>query len=143
MNELRLLIDRDRQGMQKFLRSRGHSFKNAFAGLWHVMRTQRNAWIHSLATGLVILLAAWLQLSVTNWAILLLAVGMVWTAEFFNTALEAYIDLASPQIHPLAKIGKDVGAGAVLVSAFFSAIVGFLIMGPPLWNRLEILFHIR
>ncbi|HVN56210.1 MAG TPA: diacylglycerol kinase family protein [Anaerolineaceae bacterium] len=129
--------------MQKFLRSRGRSFKNAFAGLYYVMRTQRNAWIHSVATMLVVLLAIWLQLSVTSWAILFLAMGMVWTAEFFNTALEAYIDLASPQIHPLARIGKDVGAGAVLVSAFFAAIVGFLIMGPPLLNRLEMLFHFR
>ncbi len=107
------------------------------------MHTQKNAWIHSVASLLVILLAIWLQLSIQSWSILLLAIGLVWMAEFFNTALEALIDLASPQIHPLAKIGKDVGAAAVLVSAFFAALIGFLIMGPPLWTRLVHLFSRR
>jgi diacylglycerol kinase len=129
--------------MQKFLHSRANSFQNAFAGWWHVMHTQKNAWIHTVASLLVILLAIWLQLSLQSWSILLLAMGLVWMAEFFNTALEALIDLASPQIHPLAKIGKDVGAAAVLVSAFFAALIGFLIMGPPLWNRLVFLFSRR
>lgn len=107
------------------------------------MHTQKNAWIHALATVLVVLLAIWLQLSLQSWSILLLAMGLVWMAECFNTALEALIDLSSPQFHPLAKIGKDVGAGAVLVSAFFAALVGFIIMGPPLWDRLGILFKGR
>ena len=129
--------------MQKFFRSRAYSFQNAIAGCWYVMHTQKNAWIHALATVLVVLLAIWLQLSLQSWSILLLAMGLVWMAECFNTALEALIDLSSPQFHPLAKIGKDVGAGAVLVSAFFAALVGFIIMGPPLWDRLGILFKGR
>jgi len=56
---------------------------------------------------------------------------IVWMGEFINTALEAIIDLASPQIHPLAKIGKDVGAAAVLIAAIAAVIVGLLILGPP------------
>lgn len=61
---------------------------------------------------------------------------MVWTAEFINTSLEAVVDLASPQQHPLAKTGKDVGAAAVLISALTAVLVGLLLLGPPLWERL-------
>jgi len=59
-----------------------------------------------------------------------------WTAEFLNTALEAVVDLASPSHHPLAAVGKDVGAAAVLVAALASILIGGLILGPPLWARL-------
>jgi diacylglycerol kinase len=65
---------------------------------------------------------------------------MVFTAEFINTAIEAVVDLASPVQHPLAKVGKDVGAGAVLVSALAAALIGLLILGPPLWARMVTLF---
>jgi diacylglycerol kinase len=65
---------------------------------------------------------------------------MVFTAEFINTAIEAVVDLASPVQHPLAKVGKDVGAGAVLVSALAAALIGLLILGPPLWARVVLLF---
>jgi diacylglycerol kinase len=65
---------------------------------------------------------------------------MVFTAEFINTALEAVVDLASPVQHPLAKVGKDAGAGAVLVAALAAIVVGLLILGPPLWAKLQLLF---
>ena len=117
-------------------RSRIASFRHAFAGLAHVLRTQRNAWIHALASLAVVLLALWLQLSVTHWALLFLAMALVWTAEFVNSALEATVDLASPNLHPLAKVGKDVGAAAVLLAALAAALVGFLVLGPPLIERL-------
>jgi diacylglycerol kinase len=64
----------------------------------------------------------------------------VFTAEFINTAIEAVVDLASPVHHPLAKVGKDVGAGAVLVAALAGIVIGLLIIGPPLWVRLTALF---
>jgi diacylglycerol kinase len=89
-----------------------------------------------MATVCVIALGAWLSLSRIEWAILALAMGLVWIAEFFNTALEAVVDLASPDIHPLAKVSKDVGAAAVLIAAITSVVVGLLILGPPLWARL-------
>jgi diacylglycerol kinase (ATP) len=119
-----------------FIRSRIRSFKHAFSGLWFVIRTQKNAWIHSLATILVISLAQWLSLTPQDWAILILTIGMVWTSEFINTALEAVVDLASPQKHPLAKVGKDVGAAAVLISAISAVLIGLLILGPPLYRKL-------
>jgi len=112
------------------------SFRYAFSGLWFMLRTQRNAWIHATATVCVVALGLWLSLSRIEWAILALTIGLVWMAEFINTALEAVVDLASPDIHPLAKVGKDVGAAAVLVAAFTSVIVGLLILGPALWAKL-------
>jgi diacylglycerol kinase (ATP) len=126
--------------MNKFTRTRLLSFRHAIAGCWYVMRTQPNAWIHALATVLVVLMAFWLQLNLIQWAALITVIAMVWIAEFFNTALETVVDLASPQHHPLAKVGKDVGAAAVLIAAIAAAIVGFIIMGPPLWIQLSILF---
>ena len=126
--------------MIPFLQSRARSFQHAFAGLWYVVRTQKNAWIHLLATILTILFAFWLQVSLTQWAILILTIGTVWTAEFINTALEAVVDLASPFNHPLAKVGKDVGAAAVLIAAMSSVAIGILILGPPLVVKLRLLF---
>jgi len=89
-----------------------------------------------MATVCVLALGAWLSLSRIEWAILALTMGLVWIAEFFNTALEAVVDLASPDIHPLAKVSKDVGAAAVLIAAITSVVVGLAILGPPLWARL-------
>ncbi len=122
--------------MQPFIRSRLLSFRNAFAGWWYVIRTQRNAWIHAAISVLVMLLAFWLKLSLSDWAMIVIAFALVWMAEFLNTALEAVVDLASPQQHRLAKVGKDVGAAAVLIAAIASIIIGVLILGPPLWARL-------
>lgn len=119
-----------------FLRSRARAFGYAFAGWWYVIRTQRNAWIHALASVSVLMLGLWLQLPLRDWAIIIVIIAMVWTAEFINTALEAIVDLASPQHHPLAKVGKDVGAAAVLIAALAAILIGLLILGPPLWMRL-------
>jgi diacylglycerol kinase len=119
-----------------FFISRAHSFRHAFRGWWYVVRTQRNAWIHAVITTLVVLVAFWLHLPLRDWAVLFLTIAMVWTAEFINTALEAVVDLASPHQHPLAKVGKDVGAAAVLIASLAAILVGLLIMGPPLWEKM-------
>jgi diacylglycerol kinase (ATP) len=123
--------------MKSFFSSRILSFGNAFRGWWHVIRTQRNAWIHAIVTTAVFIVGLWLKLPPRDWAVLLLTIAMVWAAEFFNTAIEAVVDLASPANHPLAKVGKDVGAAAVLIAALAAAGVGFLILGPPLWEKLS------
>jgi diacylglycerol kinase (ATP) len=127
--------------MRAFLKSRAKSFRYAFAGWWFVIRTQRNAWIHAVVSIAVILISFWLQIVPRDWAVIVMAIALVWTAEFLNTALEAVVDLASPQQHYLAKVGKDVGAAAVLIAAFSAALIGFLVLGPPLWNRLQVLFQ--
>ena len=126
--------------MRGFFTSRGLAFRYAFAGWWYVIRTQRNAWIHAVATATVLVMSYWLRLSLLEWAVILLAVAMVWLAEFLNTALEAVVDLASPQQHVLARVGKDVGAAAVLITAVSSALIGFLVLGPPLWEKIRALF---
>jgi diacylglycerol kinase len=125
--------------VRTFLRSRIHSFKHAFAGVWYVIRTQKNAWIHLTIMTIVVVLAAWLGLSRFDWAVLVVTIGIVWLAEFINTSIEAIVDLVSPQRHPLAKISKDVGAAAVLITAASAVIVGILLLGPPLWARIQVL----
>jgi diacylglycerol kinase (ATP) len=116
--------------------SRLDSFRHAFAGCWHLLRSQQNAWIHACATVAVVVVGVWLGLGPVEWAVIVLAIGLVWMAEFVNTALEAVVDLASPDLHPLARIGKDVAAAAVLVGAVTAVLVGLLVLGPPLWHRL-------
>lgn len=115
-------------------RSRLASFRHAFRGWWYVLRTQRNAWLHALASVVVVGLGWVLHITSRDWSLLLLAMGLVWMAEFLNTALEAVVDLASPEAHPLARVGKDVGAAAVLIAALTAALVGLLVLGPPLWR---------
>lgn len=116
------------------------SFRYAFAGVWHVLRTQRNARIHISIALVVVILGLWLGLSYTQWAIIVLTIGLVLAAEAFNTVAEAAVDLATAEYHPLAKIAKDAAAGAVLMVAIAAVIVGILILGPPLWRELLALF---
>ena len=123
--------------MKSFLYSRGQSFRHAFRGLFYVLKTQRNAWIHSGIAAVAFVLGIWLKISFSDWAVMILTTAMVFMAEFVNTSIEAVVDLASPNKHPLAKIGKDVGAAAVLVAAFAAVLVGLLVLGPPLLIKLN------
>jgi len=120
--------------MRDFIASRPRSFRYAFSGWWHVLKTQKNTRIHALATACVIALAIWLKLSTLEWGVLIIAIGLVWAAECINTAIEALVDLVSPEYNRLAGIAKDTGAAGVLVCAITAAILGFLVMGPPLWK---------
>lgn len=126
--------------VKEFLTSRVSSFRHALRGWLYVLRTQRNAWIHSGVATIVLILGIWLRLSSLDWAVIILTIAMVFAAEFVNTSIEAVVDLATVEHHPLAKIGKDVGAAAVLVAAFAAVIVGLLILGPPLLLKLTQLF---
>jgi diacylglycerol kinase len=126
--------------MIDFLRSRIASIGYAISGWLYVIHTQRNAWIHALATVVVLALSVWLQLDRFEWVLILIAIAFVWTAEFFNTALEVIVDLATKEHHPLAKVSKDVGAAAVLIAALTAALIGILVLGPPLVSRLNGLF---
>jgi len=127
--------------MKSFFTSRIQSFHHAFRGWFYVLRTQRNAWIHSAIALVVFIVGIWLQLSPRDWAVIVLTTALVFTAEFINTSIEVTVDLASPEIHPLAKIGKDVGAAAVLAASLAAVIIGLLILGPPLFIKLNTLFH--
>jgi diacylglycerol kinase (ATP) len=122
--------------VKSFFLSRIQSFRHAFRGWFYVLRTQRNAWIHSAIATAVFVVGLWLGLPPRDWAVIILTTAVVFAAEFLNTAIEVVVDLASPEDHPLAKIGKDVGAAAVLVAALAAVLIGLLILGPPLWLKL-------
>ncbi len=108
------------------------SFRYAFSGLWWTLKTQRNMRIH-LALGIVAgLLGIVLGLSSGEFAVLALTITVVMAAEMVNTVIEAAVDLASPEYHPLAKIAKDVAAGAVLLTAIGAVVVGLFLFLPHL-----------
>jgi len=112
------------------------SFYYAFAGLFFLFRTQRNARIE-LALGLAACgVGAWVHITRVEWAIIAFTIALVLILEGLNTAIECAIDLASPEIHPLAKAAKDLAAGMVLIASIASVAVGLLILGPPLWQRI-------
>ena len=77
-----------------------------------------------------------MRLDAVRWAVLVLTISLVFFAEMVNTVVEAIVDLVTPEYHPLAKVAKDVSAGAVLVTAMAAVVVGLLILGPPLLARL-------
>ena len=118
------------------------AFRYAFAGLWYLLWTQRNAKIHALLGLIAIALGVVLGLDRYEWLALILTIAIVLAAEGVNTAVEAAVDLAAPDYHPLAKIAKDVGAGTVLVTAITSLVVGLILFLPHLlpivlnWLRL-------
>jgi diacylglycerol kinase (ATP) len=106
------------------------SFKFAFAGILTMLKSQHNAWVHGCATATVVAAGFAFGVSTSEWCWLVLAITAVWTAEAFNTAFEFLADVASPKFHPLVKNAKDVAAGAVLISAIGSVVIGFLVFGP-------------
>jgi len=126
--------------IKSFILSRIAAFGHAFRGWWYVLNTQHNTWIHTAVAMIVLILGLWLKLTTRDWAVLVLTIAIVFMAEFLNTAIEAVVDLASPVHHPLAKVGKDVGAGAVLVAALAAVLIGLLILGPPLWQKIGFWF---
>lgn len=112
------------------------SFFRAFAfaaeGIVHVFQSQRNMRVHLLISLAIAALGWWLVISSVEWAILALTMGVVFAAEMMNTVVECTVDLASPGQHPLAKMAKDVAAGAVLLLAVFATLVGVFIFVPRL-----------
>ena len=116
--------------------SRTASFSYALAGWLYMLRRQKNTRIQAVASILVMVLAVWLQVESMGLALIVLAVTFVWMAEFINAAVEAAINIAAPDIHPMAKVGKDVASAAVLLGVVASVIVGLLVLGPPLLVKL-------
>jgi len=112
------------------------SFRYAFAGLWYALRTQRNVRIHLLVAMGVTAMGLWLRLDALRWAVLALTIALVFFAELMNTVTETAVDLVTEEYHPLAKVAKDLSAGAVLVTALVAVVVGLLILGPALLLRL-------
>ncbi len=114
--------------MHAFLRS----FVYAFQGIACVFRTQRNARVQVAVACGVVLAALYFRVSAVEWAILAMTIGMVFSAEITNTVVELAVDLLIQRRDPRAKIAKDAGAGAVLITAIAAVGVGLAIFGPRL-----------
>ncbi|HET7081631.1 MAG TPA: diacylglycerol kinase family protein [Chloroflexia bacterium] len=108
------------------------SFRYAFAGLFYVVRSQRNFRIHMAAALVAAALALALGFTPVEWAVLATIITLVMTLEMVNTVVEAVVDLASPAYHPIAKIAKDVAAGAVLLTAIGAVVVSLFLFVPHL-----------
>ncbi len=122
-----------RSAVSSALHGRWASFRAALDGVRYVVRTQPNAWIELAATAVVALAGWWLRISPLEWAILGLTVALVLALEAVNSAIEAVVDLVSPQQHPLAKIAKDCAAGALVFAVLGSLVVAAAIFGVRLW----------
>lgn len=115
-----------------FVKGRLNSFGYALKGIAAAFRSEINLQWHALSTIWVLAAGFYVGLSLIEWVCISLAIGLVWMAELFNTALEVVVDLVSPEEHPLAGKAKDIAAGAVLVASLMAVIVGLLIFIPYL-----------
>lgn len=110
------------------LSRRAKSFHYAGAGILRLVREEANARIHLLAVLVVIAVGSWLRLSVHEWALAVLAIAMVWSAEALNSAIERLCNVVSPEHHPMIGAAKDLAAAAVLIAALGAAVVGGLLV---------------
>jgi len=115
--------------MKKFLLS----FTYAWKGFSYAFRTQLNFKVHSVTAALAILMGFLFDLSIREWLWIFLAIGVVLIAELFNTALEAFVDLVSPEYNPKAGIVKDVAAAAVMITAFLAILIGLMVFVPKIF----------
>lgn len=117
------------------LAARLRSFFYAGRGIWTLLRSQHNSWVHAVATLLVVAAGIALGISRSEWLAVVLAITLVWSAEGFNTAIEFLSDAAQPEFHPLIEKAKDVAAGAVLLCALGALAVGVLVFAPHFAGR--------
>jgi diacylglycerol kinase len=122
--------------MSGWLSREVRAFGHALRGVAEAVQGERHMRFHLVAAIVVVVTACWLQVETQEWLWLIAAIGSVWVAELFNTAIERVVDLASPDLHPLAKAAKDMASGAVLVAAVFAAVIGVIIFGPTLWEKI-------
>lgn len=115
--------------MSKFIKG----FAYAFKGISHTFKTQINFRFHCAAAILALLLGWYVKLNQTEWLWILAAIALVMILELLNTAIEAFVDLVSPSLHPKAGQAKDSAAAAVLLAAIFAAAVGMIIFIPKLF----------
>lgn len=118
------------------IRKRMAAFVDAGRGVITLMKTQVHAWVHLVATVGVIASGLWFQVTASEWCMLVLSMGLVWSAEAVNTAIEFVVDLVSPEHHDLAGKAKDTAAGAVLLASIAAAAVGVIVFGPHLLRLL-------
>lgn len=113
------------------------SLIRAISGLRYLLKNEKNARIHLAATVAALILSIYLKISWIEWLFIILSIFLVWIAELFNTSMENVFNLIEPEKNELVKNGKDISAAAVLLTACFSAIIGLLVLGPALLNKLS------
>lgn len=113
-------------------RNRWHSFTAAVRGAAYTLRTQRNAWIELAAALVTAAAGLWLRIDALAWALLALTVGLILALEAVNSAIEALVDLVSPDYHELARTAKDCAAGALIFAVLGALGVAAAIFGPPI-----------
>ncbi|HUO09777.1 MAG TPA: diacylglycerol kinase family protein [Phycisphaerae bacterium] len=118
--------------MRLFLSGRMRSVGCAVDGIVYLVRSQRNAWVHLLASVAVIGMGCALRLSVREWCWIVAAMAGVWVAEAMNTAVEVLCDVVCAERHEGIGRVKDVAAGGVLMAAGFAGVIGVVVMGPRL-----------
>lgn len=107
-----------------------HSFKYAFRGIYSAFKSERNMKIHLTILSFVLLFGILLKISMIEWIICIFCVALVIGSEMFNTSIETVVDLVTQEQNELAKLSKDIAAGAVLVSAIASSLIGLCIFLP-------------
>lgn len=110
----------------------------AISGIIQCIQKERNIKIHLVFMFLVIICGFLFQLSITEWLVCILLFGLVISLELVNTAIEAVVDLCTQEYHPLAKIAKDTAAGAVLISAIASVVIGLIIFAPKILSLVSL-----
>ncbi|HZY79285.1 MAG TPA: diacylglycerol kinase family protein [Cyclobacteriaceae bacterium] len=121
--------------MKKFsLRDRIKSFKYAGEGIGYLFRTQHNMWIHAGAAFGAIALGYAFEITTTEWCLVIFAIGFVFSAEVFNTAIEVLTDLVSPGYNDKAKAAKDLAAAGVLFAAGTALLVALIVFGERIFN---------
>ena len=108
------------------------SITYAFDGLKYAFKYEQNILVHTLATILVIIAGIFFKISLTEWLVLALIIGLVIATELINTSIEATIDLVTKDVHPLAKVAKDTAAAAVLVFGLTAIVIGCIIFLPKI-----------
>ncbi|MFC3882962.1 diacylglycerol kinase family protein [Bacillus songklensis] len=103
------------------------SFRYAIEGILSALKTERNMKIHAAAAVLVVIAGCYFRITLSDWVILIIVMGGVFSLELINTAIEKNVDLITKDYHPLAKTAKDAAAGAVFIYAVVSVIAGVLI----------------
>ena len=124
--------EQKKRGIKRFF----NSFHYSWNGLKYAFKYEQSMFVHVLVTILVIVLAIILKLDFKEWLLCIVLIGLVIATELINTAIEAVVDLACPEVHPLAKTAKDTAAAAVLVFAMTSLICGLFLFVPKLLELL-------
>jgi diacylglycerol kinase (ATP) len=118
-------------------RNRWHSFTSAAHGVIYTLRTQRNTWIELAGAATAVAAGLWLRIDPLAWGVLALTIATILALEAVNSAIEAVVDLVSPDYHPLARIAKDCAAGAMIFAVLGSLGVAAAIFGPPIARLLN------